>query len=167
MGGARVYLCENLKIKQVSIFDFGEFYKRLFSWFEVMDYDFSEKGYEKYDMGGGAENLKIYWTSSKMVDGYVKFVIDLSFFLIGMTKVEIEKDGLKIKTDKGTVEMRLTAYFEKDPSEKMVKAVGEAGRGIYEKFVIRHKMEDYEAHLYEELHLLMDEIKSYLSMHKF
>ncbi len=166
MESAKIYLCEGLKIKQDSIFDFGEFYKRLFAWFEIMGYDFAEKGYEKYEMGN-ADNLKIFWESKKEVDGYAQFVIEIGFFIVGFSNVEIEKDGLKMKTNKGTLEMRITSYLQRDPGDKVKKSIGEAGRNFYEKFMIRHKLEDYEGQLAEELQLLFDEIKSFLSMHKF
>ena len=166
MGDARIYLCEGLKIKQDSIFDFGEFYKRLFSWFEIMGYDFSEKGYEKYEMGN-ADNLKIFWEAEKVGDGYAKFVMEVGFFIVGFGKVEIEKDGLKIKTNKGTLEMRITSYLVRDEGDKIKSSIGEAGRNFYEKFIIKQKLEDYEGQLYEELHMFFDEVKSFLSMHKF
>ena len=98
--GEKVKLFSDLKIKQDSIFDFGELYQRLFSWFEVMGYEFHETGYEKHDQGGGANNLKIFWVATKDVDKYSRFTIQLNFFVMGLTKVEIEKEGLKIKTNK-------------------------------------------------------------------
>ena len=161
MGDPRVYLFSGLKIKQSSLFDFGEFYQRLFSWFEVMGYDFSEEGYERFDMGN-FENVKIFWKASKEVEN-VKFVIEIGFFVIGLSKVELEKDGLKMKTNKGDLEMRMIAYFEKPD---MSKKLGVTGQKLYEKFVIGEKLSDFETQLYEEAHMLIDEIKSFLSMHK-
>ncbi len=167
MGEARVYLFEDIKIKQDSIFDFDELYKRLFSWFEVSDYDFHEKAYEKHDMGNGVDNLKIYWIATKEIDKYVKFVIEMNFFLIGLQKAEIEKEGVKIKTNKGTMEIRLSAYLIKDYDDKLKKRVGDYGRKVYEKFMIRHRLDDYEVRLSKETHLLMDEVKSFVAMHQF
>ncbi len=164
--GAKQYLFQDMKIKRESIFDFGELYQRLFSWFEVMGYDFYEKSYEKFDLGG-ATNLKIFWEATKEVDGYTQFVIEPSFFIIGLSNVEIEKDGLKIKTNKCTMEMRISAYLIKDVDNKMQKSMGNLGRNIYEKYVAKDRLDDHELRLYEEAHLFMDEIKSFVSMHKF
>lgn len=167
MGEDRVYLFEDIKIKQKSIFDLDELYKRLFSWFEVSDYDFHEKAYEKHDMGGGKDNLKIYWVATKILDKYVKFVIEMNFFIVGLQKVEIEKEGVKIKTNQSTMEIRLSAYFVKDFDDKLKKKVGDYGRKLYEKFMIRHRLDDYEVRLSQEAHLLMDEVKSFVAMHQF
>jgi len=164
--GARTYLFENLKIKQVSIFDFDELYKRIFSWFEVMGYDFHEKKYEKHEAPGNT-NLKIFWEAEKTVDGYTKYVIEINFFVVGISKVEIEKDGLKIKTNKADMEIRMSCYHIRDIDDKMKKVVGEAGRKIYEKFIAKRRLEDNEVALYQEVNLLIDEIKSFVSMHVF
>jgi hypothetical protein len=166
MGEARVYLFENLKIKQDSIFDFDELYKRLFSWFEVAGYDFYEKCYEKHNMGD-ADNLKIYWVATKDVDDYTKFVIETSFFVMGLKKVEIEKEGVKVKTNKATMEIRMSVYLVKDHEEKLKKKVGDFGRKLYEKFVIKGRLNDQEIRLYNESHLLIDEVKAFVSMHQF
>jgi hypothetical protein len=166
MGEARVYLFEALKIKQDSIFDFDELYKRLFSWFEISGYDFHEKGYEKHNMGE-TDNLKIYWVATKNVDEYTQFVIEMSFFLIGMKGVEIEKDGVKIKTNKATMEIRMSAYLIKDHGDKLKKKVGDFGRKLYEKFIIKGRLDDQEIRLYNESHLLIDEVKAFVSMHQF
>tara|TARA_Y100000310_G_scaffold294203_1_gene324487 strand:+ start:917 stop:1420 length:504 start_codon:yes stop_codon:yes gene_type:complete len=164
--GAREYLFENLKIKQDSIFDFEELYQRLFSWFEVMGYDFYEKGYEKHEQGG-ADNLKIFWEATKKASDYTKFVIEVNFFILGISKVDIEKEGLKIKTNKCNMEIRMSAYLIKDVGDKMKKSVGNFGRKVYERYIARERMEDNEIQLYKETHLLLDEIKGFTSMHTF
>jgi hypothetical protein len=162
--GGRIYLFENLKLKQDSIFDFGELYQRLFSFFEVMGYDFYEKGYEKVDQGG-SENLKIFWEATKTVDDYTKFVLEVNFFVLGLSSVEIEKEGLKIKTNKCNMEIRMSAYLIKDTGNKMKGVVGEIGRKIYENFIAKKRLDDHEVQLYKESHILIDEIKSFVSMH--
>ncbi len=163
---ARTYLFRDLKLKVDTILDFGELYKRLFSWFEVMDFEFYEKNYEKHDMGG-SENIKIYWVAEKNQDAYVKFVIETNFFITGFQKVEIEKDGLKIKTNKCSMEIRMSAYMVRDPGDKLKKSVGNTGRRIYEKFIAKKRLDDMEVALYKDSHLLLDEIKAFASMHNY
>tara|TARA_Y100000310_G_scaffold344051_1_gene454802 strand:- start:1963 stop:2463 length:501 start_codon:yes stop_codon:yes gene_type:complete len=166
MGERRIYLFQDLKIKQEALFDFAELYQRLFSWFEVMGYDFYEKGYEKHDKGAGSD-IKIFWEATKETDDYTKFVIDVNFFILGFTKVEVEKDGLKFKTNKGSMEIRMNAYIVHDKKGDMEKRFTSTGRTIYEKFIAKRRLEDQEVALYNESHLLMDEIKAFVSMHQF
>ncbi len=162
----RKYLFENTKLKIGTILDFGLLYKRLFSWFEVMGYDFHETNYEQHDAGGG-DLLKIFWVSTKTVDDYTKFVIKTNFFITGFKKVEVEKDGLKMKLHKCTIEMRMTAYMVYDVGDKMKKSIGVVGRRMYEKFIVKNRMDDHEIQLYMETGQLWDEIKGFVSMHKF
>ncbi|MDP3917229.1 MAG: hypothetical protein Q8Q42_02990 [Nanoarchaeota archaeon] len=164
--GARTYVFENLKIKQSTLFDMTELYLHLFSWFEVMGFDFYEKNYEKWEMGTD-DTLKIFWVATKKADDYSEFVIETNFFITGFKKVEIEREGMKIKTNTGTMEIRMSAYLIKDVGDKMKKAVGNLGRDIYEKFITRSRLEDHEVQLYTISHLLIDEIKGFMSMHKF
>ncbi len=164
--GARTYIFENLKLEADTIFDFGELYKRLFSWFEVMGYDFYEKNYERHELGG-AENLKIFWHATKKADEYIEFGIEANFFVTGFQKIEIEKDGLKMKTHKCKMLLRLSAYLIRDPDDKLKNSIGAIGRNIYEKFVAKKRMDDQEATLYNESHLLLDEIKAFVSMHQY
>jgi len=163
---AKTYIFEKLKLKVENIFDFGELYKRLFSWFEFMNYDFYETTYEKHEMGG-SDNIKIFWKATKNAESYAELVIETNFFITGFQKVEMEKEGMKIKTHKCSMEIRLNAYVILDPEDKLKKVVGDFGRKIYEKFVAKKRVDDFQIRLYKEAHLFLDEIKAFASMHNY
>lgn len=163
----RSYLFQDIKIKQKSIFDFGELYKIVFRWFEVHGYDFHEKEYLKEEFPGRGENLQLFWEGKKQFDTYTSFVIEINFFVIGLTSVEIEKNGLKIKTNQGDMEIRMSAYLLKDPQDKWTKGpLGKGMRALYEGFIARERLSNLETELYNESHQLIDEIKSFVSLHQ-
>tara|TARA_Y100000310_G_C20632958_1_gene789609 strand:- start:303 stop:812 length:510 start_codon:yes stop_codon:yes gene_type:complete len=163
--GARVYLFEGLKLKQAGLFDFSELYKGLFKWFEVHDYDFYEKEYVKTDTARG-EDLTLKWEANKEED-YVKYVIEIDFMVLGMRNVEVEKDGLKLKTNQADVEIQLSAYLILDYGGSMNKKFGNIGRNFYEKRLAKDRIDQHEITLYNDSHMFIDEIKAFLSMHKF
>ena len=74
----------------------------------------------------------------------------------------------KRKTNKGDVEMRFDAWLELDYEGKWEgNPVTKFVRDIYNKLVIKSRIEDYQAELHEELYELIGEIKSYLNLYKF
>ncbi len=163
---SRAYLFNNYKIAQDSIFNLPEFYKVLFRWFEVMGYSFHEEEYADYEKPEGKQ-LEIFWYAEKKIDAYVRYAIRISFLITGLQKIEIEKSGIKSKTNKGGVELRITCYVERDYDGKWSKSsMMKTCRKIYDRFLIRERLDKYEGELIQETNQLVDEIRSFLSMHR-
>ena len=160
-------LFSNYKLKQDSIFDLGELYKSIFRWFDVNGYSFYEKEYNDIDEPSG-KHLEIYWYTEKKIDLYVKFVIEVSYLVLGMQKIELEKGGVKIKTNKGSIEFRITAYLMKDYDDKWSKsAMQKKMRYIYDRFIIKKRIDKLEVELVKDVNFLVDELKAFLDIHKF
>ena len=86
----------------------------------------------------------------------------------GLSKIELERSGAKISTNKGKVEFEITAYLSKDYDNKwsntpFMKNV----RRIYDSYIIRDRIERLEGELVNEYQALIDEIRSFLVLHKF
>tara|TARA_Y100000034_G_C6822565_1_gene370605 strand:- start:69 stop:593 length:525 start_codon:yes stop_codon:yes gene_type:complete len=163
------YIVKGLKIKQRAMFDMGELYKVMFRWFSRHNYDFQEKEYlEKASGDGASKQLEIGWLSYRKISNYVKFHIDVKFLIIGLKSAEVEINGVKRKTNEGDLEMRFDAWLEKDYEGKFEGSpVTKFFRDTYDKYIIKSRIEDYEAQIYEELHELMAEVKSFLNLFKF
>ncbi|MAG20261.1 hypothetical protein CL618_02410 [archaeon] len=156
-----------MKIKQSSTFSLDELYKMMYYWFERHDYVFKEKEYAE-QRTQGSKLYEIRWYAERKVTDYIKFVIEVGLFFSGIKDVEVEKDGGKMKTQGGTVEMRFSAHLRKDyegnwESSPVLKMI----RGMYDKYIIGSRIEGYEDDLYEETYDLMNEVKAFLNMHKF
>lgn len=163
----RDYIMTKLKVKQQAIFNLDEFYKALYRWFELYHYDFQEREYRESQEPKG-KHIEIRWYAEKKIDDYVKFVIELDFLVLGLEDVMLEKEGgMKTKTNKGTVELRFTAYLLKDYEDSWSKGpVIQFMRACYDKFIIRGRLEGYEMELYNEAHKLIAEAKAFLALHK-
>ena len=163
----RNYIVQGYKIKQSSIFDLDELYKTLFRWFENNGYSFYEENYQDTDTPGGKQ-LQIYWRAEKKVDTYVMFAIEIAYLVTGLSKVEVERGGTKIKTNSGSIELRINLFMVKDYDDKWTKSgVGKNMRMLYDKFVARERLEKQEDQILGDYAALLDEIRSFLALHKF
>lgn len=164
----RDYVATGVKVKQKSVFNLDELYSVLWHWFETHNYDFQEQEYRDETTAGG-HNIEIGWYAERKIDDYIKFVLEITFFVVGYQKVEIEKEGgVKEKTGKGEVEIQISAYLLKDFEDRWGKpAVLLFLREVYDKFIIRGRIESLEGGLHDELYRFIDEIKAFLNLYRF
>ena len=161
------FIATAIKIKQKGVFNLEELYLLLYKWFELYGYDFQEEEYRDIEKGPGEKNLEIRWYAEKKIDDYIKFVIKVSMMVVGMKEVEIEEEGVKRKTNTGTVEFRFDSYLFKDYEDRWEGGVMKFFREVYDKYIIKGRIESLEGELQEQLYKFIDEIKSFLNMHKF
>ncbi len=159
----RDYLFQAMKIKATSVFSMDELYKVLFKWFEVNDYGFHEYEFGSYDEPGG-QHLEIFWRGEKKIDSYVKFVIEVGMLITGLNKQEIVKDGLKLNSNKGAIEFRISIYLLKDYDDKWGKH--KKIQYLYDKIIAKKRIDRLEGELFQDSHRFIDEINSFLEMHR-
>lgn len=157
----------SLKLKQKAIFNFDELYKAMFRWFELYHYDFHEREYRDSVEPSG-KHIEVRWYAEKKIDDYVKFAIEFDYLILGLQDIVIEReDGRKTKTNKGEVTIRITTYLLKDSENKWNKGpMIRFMRAVYDRFIIRTRLEGYEFELYNEIHKLIAEAKAFLALHK-
>ena len=162
------YIARSIKVRQQAVFDMAELYKVMFRWFSQHNYDFQEKQYMQRQSPDGSRHLEIGWQTARKISDYIKFHIDIKFLVLGLSSVDVDINSMKRKTNKGDVEMRFDAWLELDYEGKWEgNPVTKFVRDIYNKLVIKSRIEDYQAELHEELYELIGEIKSYLNLYKF
>jgi hypothetical protein len=153
------------KIKYGGIFLFKDFYKFCYDWLvDETDLLISEDKYvEKLD--GDSKNIDIQWTGIRKVTDYFKFEVKVVFRIIGLTNVEISQNNAKIKTNKGTVEVRIKGTIIKDWQGKFeTKAFQKFLRSIYEKWVIPSRIEQFEEKLIGDCDEFLSQTKAYLDL---
>ncbi len=157
-----------LKVTEKSVFSLDEVYKLMYRWFELHNYDFQEQEYRDEEMGDGSKHIEIKWYAEKKIDNYFKYVIEIGFLVLGLVEVEIDKGGIKAKSHKGQIEMQFRAYIIKDYDKKWENnPLMRFLREIYDKKLIRSRIEGYESELYEETYKLINDIKAFLNLHRF
>lgn len=153
------------KFKFSGIFDFKETYNFVYRW--LNDYGYiliQEKNYvEKIQPEG--KIVEITWEAKKKVSDYFRFFLKLAWLVTGMTSVEVERNGVKVKANKGIIEIKITGYMEKDYEHRWeVTSASKFLRGIYDRYIIRSRIESYERKIMEEVDEVVAQTKSYLEL---
>jgi len=152
------------KIKKKGYFNYRDLYAYAYSWLKDRGYSVKENEYtEKID--GASKEIQLDWKAGKDVTDFFKNSIAVRWHILQMTDAEIERDGKKEKTNKGELKLDINAglILDKDdkwedrPSMKFL-------RGIYEKYVIRTTVEDYEDRLKDDAVEFVNDLKAYLEL---
>lgn len=152
------------KIKQEGIFDFKEFYSFIYDWLKGEGYGVSEKTYSE-KIVGDAKDIGIEWEAKKKVSDYFKFVIKMSWKILGMKKLKIKKENKEISMNSGVVEIKFNAVLVKDYESRWEDApIWKFLRGIYDRYIIKSRISQYEDNLTEELDELIAQCKSFLTI---
>ncbi len=152
-------------MKYTGIFSFKDFYKFCYDWLtEETDLDISEDKYSE-KLIGNAKDIKITWTGVKKVTDYFKFEIKVEFEIIKLTEVEIEQGGAKVKTNQGEVKTKVSGTLIRDYDGKFEKdAFRKFLRSIYEKWVIKSRIDQFEEKLFGDCDEFLGQAKAYLAL---
>jgi hypothetical protein len=153
------------KVKFSGLFDFKSLYNFIFTW--LSDYGYGiieEKSYTEKIKPEGKE-IEISWNARRKISDYFRFLLKIGWRILGMTNVEVQKGGIKTKLNKGDVEIKITGFLEKDYEHRWeTSPFFKFLRTIYDKYIIKSRIEGYERKIMEEVDELVAQTKSYLEM---
>lgn len=154
------------KIKVKAVLELDDLYKECYRWFEHFGYAWREVQYSQIENPNGTKSTEIFWECTREVEDYITFFIELQFQILGYSEVEVKFNGGTKAMQKGTMEFRGGAWIVKKTeawkNEKGGwKPFGQLMARIYD-ILIRAKLEDYEDILFDEVHRLYNEIRTYL-----
>jgi len=156
-------ICEG-KIKHEGIFDFKEVYRFVYTWLTDFEYFIEEKGYVEKTKPDGKE-IEVHWIARREISDYFRFILKIDWLILGMSNVEITKENVKVKANKGSLEIKITAFLEKDYENKWEStAFVKFLRGAYDRFIIRNRIEDYMDKVAEELDEFVAQTKAFLTL---
>ena len=153
------------KMRSVGFFDFPGFYKFCYVWLnEEKGFDLAETVY-KEKIKGDAKELEIEWRGSSKITDYFKFEVKIEFRILGLTDVELVRDGQKIKTNKGDAEVKMKGVLVRDYDGKFEKnSTQKFLRSIYEKWIIPARIEEYEEKLIMTCDEFLSQAKAFLDL---
>jgi hypothetical protein len=151
-------------IKHKGYWNFADLYGFCFDFLKDEGYTIKEKAYTE-KIGGAGKEIIIEWDCSKKVTDYFKNHIKVDWHILGMKDTEVERDGKKENTNKGEVKITIEGMLEKDYEDKWEnKALWKFLRGIYEKYVIRTTIDQYEDRLIDVTVKFVGELKAFLQL---
>lgn len=152
------------KVRHKGLFDFAEAYRFCYTWFLDNGYDLVEKNYTEKITAKGKE-IEIEWFALRKISDYFRFTIKTNWRVLGMTDAEVEENGKKIKINSGDIEVKFTIVLEKDYEAKWEgSAFLKFLRGVYDKYIIRARIDQYEGKLVGEVNELISQMKSFFAL---
>ena len=161
-------LINNVTIAKVDfVFDFQEFYTHAGDWIKWRGFGLIESKYvEKVTPDG--KDYEIHWLCEKDIDDYSRQAFNIIWKMTGVNDVEASVDRKKIKLQKGSIIMDLSAYIEEDIEGKWG---GDAIRSLFKQFFERYIYRSTKKRIEEELWGISweyhSEIKSFLELYKY
>jgi hypothetical protein len=153
-------------IKYTGNFNFKEFYQFCYDWIteqtgmsNLAELEYSEK------INGDSKDIDIQWLGSKKFTDYFKFELQAKFRIIALKKGEIVRDRIKISTNNGQVKLTVKGNLIRDYDGKF-----ETGgrlkllRGMYEKFVIPTRVEQFEDVVATDCDEFLTQAKAFLDL---
>lgn len=153
------------KIKYDGVFNFGDFYKFCYDWLvDETGLNMSEAKYVE-KISGDSKNLDIEWEGFRKLTDYFKFEVKIAFKIIRLEKTEITQGGVKIKTNKGNVELKAKGTLVRDYAGKFeTSGTNKFLRSIYEKWVIPSRVDEYEMYVISKCDEFLNEAKAWLDL---
>jgi len=165
-----------IRIKYKDVFDFKPFYESLHEWFQHYGWkDVDDKGdhwetmyVERIDRNG-AKEIWVSWRLFRDAEaGPFRYYLDMNFHLLGLTSTEVVKEGMKLKVNKGELELHMNALIEKT-YEKGLKEISFIGKflDLFNKRVYRQEYEERKKELYQETYVLQNFIKQWFKLKRY
>lgn len=152
------------KLKHAGIFNFKEFYRFCYMWLVDQQYFMIEKEYTEKIQANGKE-VVIKWEARRKISDYFRFFIKIDWRILGMKDVEVQKDGDKLTLNKGDIEVAVTATIEKDYENRWENtSFFKFLRTLYDRYLVRSRIEGYEASIYQETNEFLAQMKSFLAL---
>ena len=152
------------KIKESGIFNFAELYEFLYDWLNEESYKLKEKKYSEKVMGD-VKTIEIEWDADKKVSDYFKFRLELRWQITGLKKIEVKKEDQKVTMNSGSVEIKFRAWVLKDYEGRWEnKPVWKFLRGVYDRYIIRHRNDQYEDKVEDEMKEMVAQTKAFLAL---
>ena len=154
------------KLTHKGFLSFKGLYEFSFEWLQDQGYAVSEKEY-KEKISGSGKNIEIKWEAIKEVTDYFRYKIEIGWKVLGLSEVEVEEEGKKIKTGKGEISMKFRGVIVRDPEARWEKKpLWKFLRGTYDKYIIRTTAEEHAGKVSSDANELIDQIKAFLNLGK-
>jgi hypothetical protein len=152
------------KVKFSGLFDFKDTYQFVYAWLTEEGYSVEEQKYQE-SVKGDSKDVEIAWDCKKKISDYFRANLKVSWRVLGLKKVEAEKNGKRIKIDDGSFEIKISGTLERDYQNKWDKSQGlRFLRGVYDKYIIEGSLKQYRGKVVGDVDDLIEEVKAFLAI---
>jgi hypothetical protein len=152
-------------VKYGGVFSFKDFYQFCHEWLTEEIGLYVEEGTYQEKISGDSKSIEVEWKGSKKLSDYFKFETRISFVVGGLTNVEAVQEGIKIKTNRGSIKVSVKGDLVRDYQGKFEgTAFKKFMRSIYEKWVIPSVVEQMEGKVVGACDRFLGQAKAYLDL---
>jgi len=156
----------NTKVKFSGVFSYKDFYKFCYDWLvdecglNVEESEYGEK------ISGSSKEINIKWKGTRKVTDYFMFDARVEWKILGLSEVEVMQGDSKVKMNKCiSLSLGIKGNLVRDYDGKWERtSTQKFWRGIYEKYVIKARIKEYEGKLFGMLTEFSEQAKSYLAL---
>ena len=162
----KIPVVPKVKVRWKGVLDWPDLYRKMKWSLEQLGYGDHESNFKEVKyverIKGDSKNLEIHWIGEKTLDPYMASTIEVTFLIIGMKDIEMEKEGKKLKLNSADMDIRFKAELILNKDNRFKK--GSTSQKIYENYLIKPRIEDWKIVTYQKLYKFHDEVKSILNL---
>lgn len=152
------------KLKQVANFTFKDTYSFIYDHLSDEGWEVHEDLFREKTLGENLKEYNVNWVMKKNKSSYFQYEIKIGWILLAIKDVKVNVDGKEVKMQNGTLELNFEATLIKDRQDRWKSGFMKSLREIYDNFIIRATIEDYEVELFEKVNELIAVVKTYLAI---
>jgi hypothetical protein len=163
----REVILDKVRLNYEGLFSIPDLYRTIDEWFEEKNYDKRElKNIERVSADG--KYIEIELLPWKKVSDYAKNEIRLRIIMTNIKDVEVEKDGVKVKLNQGSLQIVFDGYLTTDYENRWEgKPVFFFLRTIFDKYFYRPFQSGFQSGVKRDVLELRDKIKALLNLQRF
>lgn len=155
---------DSAKVKYSGEFDMSLLYKNLQDWIKRAKFGSVREVKYVERVKPFGKIIDIVWeTSKKALDGYLKQELSVEILIVGLSDVEIMRDGKKLKVNKADLDITFSSSLVRNASERW----GDKSfmKRIYETHIISDLIEAHKIELYQDTEQVISETKGFLALY--
>jgi hypothetical protein len=167
-------LIASVEIENEETFHMKNLYKMIHDWLDEEgfkdiygDTENPEIFYLERILLSGAKEHRIWWRCMKnpQKSSYYQYYLKIDFMTLNMKSIEVMHQGHKMKTDRGDVIIRISAYLQLDyKNEWRNSSFLMNFDKLFRKRIYKAQIESYKVDLYKTIYRLQNTIKQYLKL---
>jgi hypothetical protein len=160
-------LIDGKSLSYEGVFNIRDLYRIIDKWFKDHSYEKQEiKNWE--DVSENEKQIVLEIIPYKKVSDYARLDIRVFIIFSKLTEIELEKDGVKLKMNKGRAEFYFDAYVVTDYEDKWeTRAVFYFIKSVFDKFIYRVYTSNYDGEVIRDCTEVENEIRSFLNINRF
>jgi hypothetical protein len=159
-------------IKYDDIFHLKNLYKMIYQFLDEQGFEALNGGgkfYEDYYLEkhtGGMLEYWFYWYTQKPINNYYRYILNVNYHCLALSKVKIQYQGKELGMHKGEVAIEIDAKVDTDFKKEWQKhSILKHFKEGYDRLIFYHELNNMEwMNLYRIVYRLQALIKAYLNV---